>query len=354
MAIQWMDNFQGYTDRFNMLEGSPWGAVRTDPVADPDPNAPVDSRVLQMTNATGGPFEAQRLICTTPGTKIGISCRIWLTELPVGNPNLPGVAFRTPGNGDLYLFYINPNGSMSLFRDTDNTVLATTPTPIVFGGAWNHFEFIVNTATGAIEVYKEGVAVSSLTLTDPSPPAGSPSIGMITFFGSLTGGTGVEGAFIKDVYMYDGGGTQNNSQAGVLTILRLNPDSTVSSGWVNSDGTGPASTLLDKPGGVNDTTFISADDTPPAPAIMGIDNLPADIVGVRGLVMVSRMRKSDGGDANVQMSLSRAGNDDNGSDRTITTAFSYYWDVSELDPSTSAAWTPTGVNEATFKINRTV
>lgn len=353
MAIQWMDNFQGYSTRFNMLEGSPWGVVLTDPETDPDPNAPVGSKVLRMGSSSSGPSSGQRLICTTPSNKIGVSCRIWLTSLPSGGGDFPGVAFRTAGNGDLYYFYINPNGSMTLYRDSDDTIIATTPTPIIFAGSWNHFEFIVNTTTSEIEVYKEGVAISSLTLTDPSPIPASPLIGMITFFGNLPAGTTPPGYFFKDVYMYDGSGTQNNSQAGVLTILRLNPDSTASSGWVNSDGTGPASTLLNKPGGVNDTTFISADDTPPAPAVMGIDNLPADIVGVRGLVMVSRMRKSDGGDANVQMSLSRAGMDDNGSNRTITTAYSYYWDVSELDPSTSTAWTPTGVNEATFKINRT-
>jgi hypothetical protein len=111
--------------------------------------------------------------------------------------------------------------------------------------------------------------------------------------------------------------------------------------------------LLDKPGGVDDSSYIEAGDPPPAASIVELDDLPADVVSVRALMSLVRAQKSDAGDATLQVGIKSASNDDLGTDRVISTAFTYYWDLSEVDPDTAAAWTPSAVDAAQLQMDRT-
>jgi hypothetical protein len=106
----------------------------------------------------------------------------------------------------------------------------------------------------------------------------------------------------------------------------------------------------------NDLTYMSAADNPlPSPMRFEMEDLPPDITSVRALISVTRHRKIDGGDGNVQTALSPNGtNWDNGADRPITTAFQYDFDVSEVSPVTSSPWTPVEVDSLKLRINRTL
>lgn len=109
-----------------------------------------------------------------------------------------------------------------------------------------------------------------------------------------------------------------------------------------------------------DLSFISADDTPPAAAEFTLSNLPADVTSVRGIIPFVRAAKIDGGDGNIQVSLSPDGvNYDIGPDTPITTAFTFWPNnsapfVSEINPATSAPWTPIEFNGARIRIDRTI
>jgi hypothetical protein len=112
-----------------------------------------------------------------------------------------------------------------------------------------------------------------------------------------------------------------------------------------------ASTLTDGP---TDTSYISADNTPPAAAIMTMTDLPEDVISVKAVIPIGRMLKTDGGDCTVMMSVSPNSVDyDDGVDREITVAPTYWWDVSHVSPDTGSAWTPDEVNDMVFKIDRT-
>jgi len=65
------------------------------------------------------------------------------------------------------------------------------------------------------------------------------------------------------------------------------------------------------------------------------------------------MKKTDAGAAKVQQSLVSGVSEFNGADRNITTAYTYWPDVSEQDPATGAPWTRTAFNAALYKIERT-
>jgi hypothetical protein len=68
---------------------------------------------------------------------------------------------------------------------------------------------------------------------------------------------------------------------------------------------------------------------------------------------IVRAAKTDGGDGSLQVSVVSSGTAGDGTNRPITVAQTYWTDVHDLDPHTSAAWTPTTVNAAQLKINRT-
>jgi hypothetical protein len=105
----------------------------------------------------------------------------------------------------------------------------------------------------------------------------------------------------------------------------------------------------------NDLTFVAADDTPPAPSQFFMSNLPPDVTSVRGLISIVRARKVDGGDGNLQVSMTPNGtNYALGLDRPMTTAATYWSDISQLSPVTSAPWTPTEVDAVRLRLNRTL
>lgn len=93
----------------------------------------------------------------------------------------------------------------------------------------------------------------------------------------------------------------------------------------------------------------------PGPSAFLFDRLPARTTGVRAVTLVTRSRKTDTGNCNVQASLVTADNSSaNGADRPLTTAFTYYGDIIEQDPATVGALTPSTFVGARVRIDRTL
>jgi len=105
--------------------------------------------------------------------------------------------------------------------------------------------------------------------------------------------------------------------------------------------------------GVNDMSFISANDTPPAAFVCELSNLPPDVTSVRGLQTRVRAAKTDGGDGSLQVSLVSGGVSADGANRPITTSLTYWPDICEIDPNTGALFTPLAVDAVQLKANRT-
>lgn len=360
MAIQWMDNFSTYgtgtTGTTNMSDGLPYasfasglGVSGSYPTVDPDG---ISSGNVMY---TGTGF---RLACPTPDDVMGEAHRVWFEYLPNINGERSAIFdFRTPANGYGYRVIVEPNGALSVYRSSntnpgvpgDAACLATTVVPALFLGAWIHYEFKVNTGTGEFELRREGALL--LSGTDPSPLGGT--IGNMAWSGRGVSTTGFTPFRIKDLIVWDGSGSQNNDFVGACGVYRLPVDGDVSSGWSRSSGASDYDLLDEAPPA--DSGYIFAGEGPfPAPSIMTFADLPPEIVGVRALMMLGRMWKTDGGDANVQMSLISAGDEDNGADRPISTTPTYWFDISELSPDTGQAWNPLEVNAAQVKLDRTV
>lgn len=92
----------------------------------------------------------------------------------------------------------------------------------------------------------------------------------------------------------------------------------------------------------------------PAAYKSSLQDLPATVTSVRGVMPIHRSRKTDGGDGNIQQGLISGGSTGLGANRPITTAYTYWWDVYDADPNGSIAWSRVAVNALNYQLNRTL
>lgn len=351
MSIQWADDFSRYgTGSLSdtaMLQGLPYSNVNAEVSDDPDPNE--SGRALELFG-TSSNFTRVALPTVVTGTLRSAS-RFWLSNLPTNSNQLVRiVSFLEVDADTIVRLVVQQNGSVKVFGPVSGTItqVADSLNPLISPSSWNHLEVQHNMATGEGVLYVNGVSRLTWTGID-----GTKTAALIGYSAADVSTPSVD-LWMKDLVIADSLGSVNNGQIGTVIVRRLKPnaDNTLG-GWTPSTGTTGFPLLAkDAP---NDTTYLAGDDTPPAPMAFSLENLPPDITSVRGLISVVRMRKVDGGDANVQTALSPDNvNWDDGADRPITSAFSYYFDVSELDPASATPWAPTAVDTALLRIDRTV
>lgn len=358
MSIQWADSFSRYgfaeANMLNGLYASAAGTLTNTP--DPDDTGVV----FRITEAGQGEGVTLRKVLSSAQTTVGSACRLWMTQLPPDEDRsyIP-MAFSDSVNANTIMLQIRPSGTIAIRStsatagDSLGTIIGETTVPVITANAFTHLEWKVvrSDTVGTVELRVNGVTRLELTGVNTREEA---VLNFLTMkdnsFASAQPGSG----YIKDLVIWDDQGTENNDFMGSVKVGRLKPTADVTlGGWVPSTGT-TGFDLLAKDA-VDDATYLSADDSPPSPMQFNFESLPADVVSVRGIIAVARMRKVDGGDATVQTSLSPDGVDwDDGADRPITTAFTYWYDVSEVSPDTTDPWTPIEVNNITGEVNRTL
>lgn len=315
-------------------------------IDDPDPN--ITGNVLDLTSSYARYVYPGGAVATA-----GMGCRVYLPNIPTGENTVPSIhQYRGGSNQLLVTITVSPTGSIRALRwdGATSTELGETTGPVLVANSWRHVEskVLFSDTVGTVEVRVEGVVVLNLTSQDTNAVSAEQcAIGV-----SIDSNSVPQTVYFKDVTFWNGSGTQNNTFLGPCGVYRLTPNADVSSGWTRTSGTTDYELVDEAP--PNDADYIYAGDPPPAASIMQMTNLPADIISVRGVISVIRAQKSDGGDGTLQNSMSPDGtNWDAGADNAISTAFSYYYDVSEVSPATAAAWTPTEVNAMRVRLNRT-
>ena len=354
--LQWCDNFSNYgsglTGITNALDGLPYAAINTASGTQfpADPDGVSGGRVMALAgNSNNSNLTDTRMAVPTPRKELGCGARFWRSSLPSTNGVRPVlIGFRDTANVRMYDLIVEPNGALSVY-DENSVLIATTTVPTFTPNSWQHIEMLINSTTGEFEVRREGVSV--LTGTDPSPQDKLMCIISWTNRQNLTSNTEL-GLYMKDLVVWDTTGTYNNDFMGsvaVLTMPLIADDS--NTGWVPSTGT-DLYPLLDETD-PNDADYITAPEPAPVTALFVLEDLPADIISVRGVQTMVRAEKSDGGDAFLQMSMESNGAFDLGTNHSVTTAMTYHWDISEEDPNTLAQWTPGTFDDAKLRIQRT-
>lgn len=351
MADVWMDFPGGSpglygTDEALMLNGA-YSVVSGSLVEDPDPN--VTGNV--WSSGPGAQDVTQlRKILPASVTKTGCAFRLWQPSLGEAGWAL---VFNDNGSGRLVSITSNSSGQLIVKTGSPRTgaVIAMSPLNTITANAWINIEFVptAGVATGETAVQVEGVDIPALTLSGVNTGAGPYSQVEFTHTGNFSGVP----YYIKDLRIWDNTGGWGDTFTGTRQVIDLGPNGDVSSGWTKTTGTSDAAILDNVP--PNDAQYIYAGEGPiPAPSIVTLQDLPEDVTSVRALMSIFRGSKSDGGDAFVQTSFLSNGLPDNGANRPMTVAKTYWWDFSHLDPNTGAAWTPPGVDAANLQINRTL
>jgi len=357
MALLWCD----IPDRSQGLYGTNSGSWTTEGLYasfsflfydDPDPEIGSAGKVMGIVGSSGD--REARFILPAARTEVGMGCRVYLANIPIETDRAVAAhVYRNASNVAIISVVISTTGSIQIRSgDYKGTILAETAQDVITAKAWRHLESEItfNATTGTAKVWLEGVQVLDAT----SLNTGLVSCAQVAWKCDADGTNGRTNTYYKDIFVRDGEGSTNNSQIGPTTVYLLRPNADVSSGWTRSSGFTDFELLDEAP--PNDTDYISAASTLPSPSIMDLSDLPSDVVSVRGLISVVRAIKTDSGDGKVQVSLSPddGATWDTGADNAVTTTESYYHDVSELSSGTASAWTPTEVNNATIRINRTI
>jgi hypothetical protein len=361
MALIWADDFNSYGDDRYLLDGL-YAEVDNSTgqnddiaiVADPDTSA--TGKVLRF---QGGFVYDNTLRWVNPGgavATLGMGIRFYAPSLPQSDDRAFAWSFRDSDNVSHFVLEVMTTGQLRLKRGTEGgTQLGESTIPVITSNAWHHIEFkaLVSNTVGTFKCYVNGNEVSGLTLTGlDNCSSAKENVAQIGMVNRLTSGSNWQTYYVKDFIVWDTLGTANNDFMGPVSVLRLFVDGDGSFNWTPSTGS-TGYTLIDETG-PNDADYITAAHPPPAASTFSFSNLPPDVTSVRGLISLVRAKKTDGGDGNLQVSLRSGAFDDLGANRPITTAHTYWWDVSELSPATGVAWTPAEVDAALIKVDRTL
>lgn len=361
MSLLWADFPSGQpglygTSKSYMLDGR-YASLSSNTSIEDDPEASITGNVLRL-GGTGNQAIAPdvRLVLPAEVSEVGFSARFYLAALPTATDRLPQIfQWRNLDNETLLYVRINTTGSLSVVNSA-GTVLATSTGPVVVASAWQQIECkaLLSATVGEFECRVEGVEVSSITLSgvDTVGSATPITCAQMAFYSPTNASFAPTNYFIKDFVVWDTSGSINNDFFGSVSVYSLLTNGDVSLNWTPSTGSTGWDLLDESP--PDDADYISADDAPPAAAVMSLTNLPADVTSVRGLIAIARSVKTDGGDGNLQVSMVSNAVVGSGSDRPITTAPTYWQDVFETDPDTSAAWTPAAVDAADIQFDRTL
>lgn len=357
MALIWADDFKSFGDDEGAMSDGVYGeAVSMTLAADPDPLA--SGNVVRHSTLGNG----MRFVYPSSVTTAGYAGRFWFATLPTSV--LPSIIqFRNASNAAQVTIEVTTTGAIQARRGfaTTGTVLGTSE-PVITANAWNHVEVkvLVSDTVGTVHVQVNGLEVLALTGQD-TLDSGSAEISQIfhasTRIDSAITASGANDAtgltiYRKDAVYWNDSGTVNNDFFGPVSVIRLAVLADDTFTWAASTGT-TGYNLIDETG-PDDADYVEADSTPPAASVFTLEDLPTDVTSVRGLVSLVRAKNTDGGDGKLQVSLVSNGSDALGTDRQLTTAETYYRDVSELSPDTGVAWTPAEVDAAKIKIDRTL
>jgi len=354
MAIEHMDNFSMYgTNKALLLNGV--YAEATQPFATfgitADPDASGGRCVFfTVSNAT---TPTLRYVLDAAQEIVGWCGRVWLSELPSDDNRRPNViSFRDASNGQFIGFLIETTGRVTAYGDLAGGSVTTT-NPVMTANGWYHWEIKYDTSgNGGLELRIEGLTVIDL---DDLGYAGHGATYQIS---SYFAGTNFDDTtmYLKDYVVWNGDGALNTDFLGSVIVYDLAPDADIDLNWTpNGQATGFA--ILDNSPPDDGVDFLNATFPPPDAYVCTVGNLPPDVTSVKALMTMVRAAKSDGGDGFLQMGL--ISDPDGtpatvlGADRPITVAFTYWRDVFETDPKTSAPWLPSAVDEVQMQMDRT-
>lgn len=244
----------------------------------------------------------------------------------------------------------NIDGTLSAMRGhSSGTVLGTTTYAVPLGTfVYLEVKVLINNTTGTFEIKVDGSSKLSLSSQDTQNTANSTANQVnIGPDGSVTNATYTW----DDLYICDGAGSTNNNFLGDCRVDAYLPNGNGnSSQLVGSDGNSTDNYLLvDESAPNDDTDYVESatvgnKDTY---ATANMSHTPSSIFGVQ---ILANAKKDDAGARSLATVTRSAATDYDGATQALGTGYLYYYDIREVDPATSAAWTKTNFDAAEFGV----
>ncbi len=361
MTLLWCDGFDHYgLDENNMLDG-PWAeilvpAVDRLKVSTALPRAGTHSLEFKLDGTSSANPLFIRRVLGAPLATAGIGGAFYVTSLPVVNGALGIINFRDAANASQLTVCIQSTGAIAVYRGIAGDTLLGTSTILMTAAAFNHIEVkvTIDDDVGAVEVRLNNVTVLDLSGVDTQATGNAETsqiaIGRLGPTGA--GSQNISRMYVDDVFAWDTTGSYNKDFIGDHQVITLWPNGdTGQTDWIRNTGSTDFETI-DEADPDDDTTYVEADGSSQI-SEYDLDDLPSLVSSIAAVQPTARMKKTDAGGARVQQSLISGGSEFNGADRNITTFYTYWPDISEVDPNTSLPWTKTALDAALYKIERT-
>lgn len=354
-----MDNFSIYGRNRALMTNGIYAATSSGLVLTDDPDGSPGTVMRAVNNGSNNDTFWRYVFQTGVTSKAGIAVRWWWDALPESNEIKTRLVFRDNGNKDIMFVGAYSTGqiAVAVITQLEPDLLITyyvSELPIIGANGWNHIEILAekpSPTTLSCEVRVEGIPVLSF---EGVPSQNSGGFAQVAGYRFNIGGNPF--SFYKDLVIYNGDGPDNNTFLGSVLVMSLLPEEDVALNWAPSVALPGYDILNNSP--PNPAQYLQAvfPGTPPA-YVCEVSNLPEDVSSVKAVMSYVRAAKTDGGDAQLQMSVISSPDDGpataNGADRPITVAQTYWRDVFERDPKTNAPWTPGAVDDVQLKMNRT-
>lgn len=263
-------------------------------------------------------------------------------ESSTGAVNFPFLSFYDGAQQGVNLRHTAAN-EFNLY--TNSTLIATTTgfTPTV--GSWHYLELkVVCGNPGSYELRIDGVTALSGTA---NTKAGTNNYH--TVFQISTGNNALTIFHLDDLYCCDGSGTANNDFLGNQKVVAIHPNGTGdSSQWTPASGTDNFA-MVDEQVVDDETTYVEA-------ATVGLKDLYhyqslSGLSQINGIQVNTDARETDATNYHL-ITLAKSGATESADAGQVIGSTSYLTKrrILELDPSTLAPWTASGVNAAQFGV----
>ena len=214
-------------------------------------------------------------------------------------------------------------------------------------GVWYYVEVkvTINDTTGSYEVRLNGVNVMSGSNVDTQQTANATADGF-KFYGDT-----YATVLLDDLYVLDGTGSTNNDFLGDMKVSAILPNGDVSgeSDFTRSGGT-PNYENVDENPSDDDASYVESG-TSNDRDLYDYENIDAGVTGIKGVQINTQARVTDAQSQTLITSCKSNTTVSEDSGESIgSTTYNTSYRVMEQDPDTSAAWTASGLNAASFGV----
>jgi len=287
---------------------------------------------------------------------IGVGYAFFIPALPTNSTSLCLASFRDIDNAVIASIMVTSTGALRVTNGVGNSGVTLTTGPIcIVPGGYQHFECRATALAGLLSVEVRINGVTELN-------APGLDVTLETQIAQIQIGTSGQGVFgfpafldVDDFFAWDTTGPDANDFIGDKKAYTGFPSSDgVDQDWAPSVGS-DGFAMLDNVPPLDATEFLTADvgGTGGDRSTFGVEDFPAEIVSVAGVVVKTRIFKSDAGDAKATVGVISAATESTGDEHALNVSPRWFNDVFTADPATGLPWTLAAINAMQTALTRT-